>query len=142
LQVTTDDGAVPIWDQVHDGNTADVATVIATMRALREHARCSDFVLLGDSKLLSEPNRAALLSAGVGYLAPAARTPELDAAFVAIPPEELVALDYVSVRESVKPPDERTTYHGYETTVEIAVRDGDGRVQVHRVRRLFVVSSE
>src|SRR5262249_5352923 len=57
LQVATDDGAVPIWDRVHDGNTADVATVIETMRALREHARCADFVLLGDSKLLSEANR-------------------------------------------------------------------------------------
>ena len=34
LQVTTDDGAVPIWDQVHDGNTTDVATVIETMEAL------------------------------------------------------------------------------------------------------------
>ena len=47
-----------------------------------------DFVLIGDSKLLSEPNRRALLAAGVGYLAPVARTPELDAAFLAIPPEE------------------------------------------------------
>src|SRR5438105_2374059 len=80
LQVTTDDGAVPIWDQVHDGTTADVATVVETMQALREHARCSDFVLVGDSKLLSEPNRRALVAAGVGYLAPLARTPELDAA--------------------------------------------------------------
>ena len=87
LQVTTDDGAVPVWEQVHDGNTTDVATVVATMEALREHARCSDFVLVGDSKLLTEANRRALLAAEVGYLAPLARTPELDAAFLAIPPE-------------------------------------------------------
>jgi hypothetical protein len=142
LQVTTDDGAVPIWDQVHDGNAADVATVIETMRALREHARCTDFVLLGDSKLLSEANRAALLTARVGYLAPLARTPELDAAFLAIAAEELVPLDYVSAREVAKPPEERTTYLGYESTVEVGVRDGDGGVRLHRVRRLFVVSSE
>jgi hypothetical protein len=142
LQVTTDDGAVPIWDQVHDGNTAAVATVIETMQALREHARCTDFVRLGDSKLLSEANRAALLTARVGYLAPLARTPELDAAFLAIPPAELVPLEYVSVRESVKPPDERTRYHGYESTVEVSVQDGDGRVRRQRIRRLFVVSSE
>jgi hypothetical protein len=142
LQVTTDDGAVPLWDQVHDGNTADVATVIETMQALREHARCGDFVLLGDSKLLSEAIRAALLSARVGYLAPLARTPELDAAFLAIPAAGLVPLDYVSAREAGKPPAERTTYQGYETTLEVAVRAGDGGVQRHRVRRLFVVSSE
>ncbi len=84
LQVTTEDGAVPIWDQVHDGNTSDVATVIETMQALREHAGCRDFVPVGDSKLLSEANRRALLAAEVGYLAPLARTPELDAAWLAI----------------------------------------------------------
>ncbi len=31
LQVTTDDGAVPIWDCPYDGKTADVATVIEMM---------------------------------------------------------------------------------------------------------------
>jgi hypothetical protein len=142
LQVTTDDGAVPIWDQVHDGNTTDVATVIETMEALREHARCSDFVLVGDSKLLSEPNRRALLAAGVGYLAPVARTPELDAAFLAIPPNDLVPLEYVSVREAAKPPAERTTYHGYTIDLDVSVPDADGGERRQRLQRLFVLSSE
>jgi len=108
LQVTTDDGAVPVWDAPYDGNTTDVATVIDTMHALREHAGCQDFVLIGDSKLLSEPNRRALLSAEIGYLAPLARTPELDAAFLAIPPEELVPLAYISERERNLAPEEQT----------------------------------
>src|SRR5712691_1387778 len=73
LQVTTDDGAVPVWDAPYDGNTTDVATVIETMQALRKHARCQDFVLLGDSKLRTPvrhsvgyrlfPHRCAGLSA-------------------------------------------------------------------------------
>ena len=142
LQVTTDDGAVPIWDQVHDGNTADVATVIETMEALREHAQCSDFVLVGDSKLLSEPNRRALLAAGVGYLAPLARTPELDAAFLAIPPADLLPLEYVSVRESAKPPAERTTYHGSTIDREVRAPDANGGERRQRLQRLFVLSSE
>ena len=142
LQVTTDDGAVPIWDQVHDGNTTDVATVIETMEALREHARCSDFVLVGDSKLLSETNRRALLAAGVGYLAPVARTPELDAAFLAIPPDALLPLEYVSARESTKPPDERTSYRGWTGEVAVVVPDADGGERRQRLRRLFVLSSE
>lgn len=142
LQVTTDDGAVPIWDQVHDGNTTDVATVIETMQALREHAGCSDFVLIGDSKLLSEANRRALVLAEVGYLAPLARTPELDAAFLAIPPDELLPLDYVSAREAAKPPDERTTYRGCARAVEVVVPDADGGERRHRLQRLFVRSSE
>jgi transposase len=142
LQVTTDDGAVPIWDRPYDGKTADVATVIETMTALREHARCTDFVLIGDSKLLSAANRQALLRARVGYLAPLPRTPELDAAFLAIPPERLVPLDYVSERDKAKPPAERTTYHGYDTRAEVAVADESGRAGTVRVRRLFIRSSE
>jgi hypothetical protein len=142
LQVTTDDGAVPIWDQVWDGNTADVATVIETMHALREHAQCTDFVLLGDSKLLSAANRQALLVAGVGYLAPLPRTPEPDAAFLAISPEQLVPLDYVSAREAGKPPQERTTYHGYATTATVAAADGQGGMRSHDLQRVFILRSE
>jgi transposase len=142
LQVTTDDGAVPIWDQVHDGNTTDVATVIETMEALREHAQCNDFVLVGDSKLLSETNRRALLAAGVGYLAPLARTSELDAAFLAIPSDDLVSLEYVSARELTTPPEERTTYHGCVSDLEVVVPDPDGGERQQRLQRLFVLSSE
>jgi transposase len=142
LQVTTDDGAVPIWDQVHDGNTTDVATVIETMEALREHARCSDFVLVGDSKLLSEPNRRALLAAGVGYLAPLARTPELDAAFLAIPPDALRPLEYVSARDALKRPEERTTYHGFASSREVVIPNAEGGERRQRLQRVFVLSSE
>jgi transposase len=142
LQVTTDDGAVPVWDEPYDGNTTDVATVIDTMHALREHAGCQDFVLIGDSKLLSETNRRALLTAQVGYLAPLARTPELDAAFLAIPPEELAPLAYVSERERSLAPEARTSYLGAERTVEVSVPDGQAGQEHRSVRQLFVVSSE
>jgi hypothetical protein len=142
LQVTTDDGAVPIWDRPYGGETADVATVIETMGALREHARCADFVLIGDSKLLSAANRRALLRARVGYLAPLPRTPELDEAFLAIPPERLVPLGYVSERDKAKPPAARATYHGCDTTAEVTAGEDIGRAGTVRVRRLFVRSSE
>ena len=142
LQVTTDDGAVPIWDQVHDGNTTDVATVIETMEALREHARCSDFVLVGDSKLLSETNRRALLAAGVGYLAPLARTPELDAAFLAIPPDASRA---AGVRE--RPGGgEAAGGAGHLPRLRqhlvVGVPDADGGERRQHLQRLFVLSSE
>jgi hypothetical protein len=65
----------------------------------------------------AEPARA---EAGVGYPAPVARKPELDAAFLAIPTDDLVVLEYVSVRKAAKPPAEPTTYHGY--TLELDAR--------------------
>lgn len=142
LQVTTTDGAVPVWDQPWDGKTADVATVIETMRALREHARCTDFVLLGDSKLLSAANRQALLVAKVGYLAPLARPPELDVAYLAIPPEQFQALGYVSARDRALLADERTSYQGWATTVEVVGTTAAGAEQRWVVRRVFVLSSE
>jgi len=142
LQVSTTDGAVPVWDQVYDGNTADVATVIDTMRALQQYADCRDFVLLGDSKLLSTANRQALLSARLGYLAPLARTPELDAAFLAIPAAAWQPLGYVSAREQRLAPTERTSYQGAERQVRAPVPDGAGGEQPVVLRRLFVVSSE
>ncbi len=142
LQVTSDDGGVPIWEQVYGGNTADVATVIETMEALREHAHCRDFVLLGDSKLLSEANRRALLAAEVGYLAPLARTAGLDAAFLAIPAEEFVSLAYVSAREQRQPPAERASYQGAERTVTLTMPGEQGGRRDHHLRRLFVISSE
>jgi len=142
LQVTTTDGAVPVWDQPWDGNTTDVATVIATMRALREHARCRDFVLIGDSKLLSVANREALLTAELGYLAPLPRTAALDAAFLAIPPEQFQPMDYLSTRDRARPVEERASYQGWETTAEIVGAAAGPAAPRWVVRRLFVISSE
>jgi transposase len=141
LQVTTDDGAVPVWDQPLDGNTTDVATVVDTMHALRQHAGCTDFVLIGDSKLLSTPNRTALLTARLGYLAPLARTPELDAEFLAFPAEARQPLAYESAHDRRRPPDARPTYAGVDTTAEFVVATEGGKER-YCVRRLFVVSSE
>jgi len=138
LQVTSTDGAVPVWDQPYDGSTADVATVVETMQALRQYAQCRDFVLIGDSKLLSDANRRALLAAEVGYLAPLARTAELDAAFLAIPSGQLLPLEYVSERERGKPAAERTSYQGWESHAELRLEGGERVV----ARRLFVLSSE
>jgi hypothetical protein len=99
-------------------------------------------VLVGDSKLLSEPNRRALLAAGVGYLASLARTPELDAAFLAIPPDALLPLDYVSAREASLLPEDRTTYHGCTSSVEVVIPDATGGTRRQQLQRLFVLSSE
>lgn len=145
LQVTTDDGAVPVWEQPHDGSTPDVATVVQTLEALQQHAHCQEFVLIGDSKLLSATNRQALLGADLGYLAPLPRTPELDAAFLALPPARFRSLDYLSAHEGRKPVAERGSYQGCETTAPVSLRrpkEQGGAIAERTVRRLFVISSE
>ena len=66
----------------------------------------------------------------------------MDAAFLAIPSDDLVPLDHVSVRESTKRPEERTTYHGCVTDLVVVVPAPDGGERQQRLQRLFVLSSE
>lgn len=132
-QVTTDDGAVPIWDAPYDGNTTDVATVIATMHALREHARCRDFVLLRDSKLLSTPNRRALLRAGSATWPRWPAHPSWTRRCWPSPPRSCRRWPTaVSGNGASRPRSGRAT----------AAPAAHGGEQVHAPRRLFVLSSE
>src|SRR5207248_10515060 len=48
----------------------------------------------------------------------------------------------VSARESTKPPEERTTYHGCVSDLVVVVPDAAGGARRQRLRRLFVLSSE
>ena len=75
-------------------------------------------------------------------MAPLARTPELDAAFLAIPPEELVPLAYISERERNLAPEEQTHYLGAERMLQVSVPERQGGHQRRSVRQVFVVSSE
>lgn len=140
--MTTDDRAVPVWAQAPAGNTNDGATVIATMDARREPAQCRDFVLIGARTRLSDGHRRALRAAGGGSLAPLARTPEVDAACLAIAPADRVPRADRSAHERRTPPAERASDRGCERTVSRTLPDGQGRPQVHRRRRLVVVSSD
>jgi hypothetical protein len=58
--------------------------------------------LTDDGRVLLGADRADWTPEGLaelGYLAPLARTPALDAAFRAIPAEQFAALEYVSARD-------------------------------------------
>ena len=48
----------------------------------------------------------------------------------------------MSERARSQPADERTTYLGWDSTVEMSFRDDQGQPRRQRVRRLFVISSE
>ena len=61
----TGDGAIPVFHRAYDGNAGEVAQVVATMTALTKMATPRDFLLVGDSKLVSYANLAAMTDAGV-----------------------------------------------------------------------------
>jgi len=138
LAVTTD-GGVPVWHRPYDGGAAEVAQVESAMRSLQELAGRRQFLLIGDSKLISRGNVIAMNLAGVKFIAPGSK--------YHVPLERLSALDrgaatlveYVAERDTGKPPAQRAVYRILEGTVMIAgKRAADPELEV---RCVFVWSS-
>lgn len=63
--VVTGDGGIPIFHRAYDGRAAEVAQVVGAMESLRTMAGPREFLLVGDSKLVSYKNLAAMDQAGV-----------------------------------------------------------------------------
>jgi hypothetical protein len=70
----TGDGAIPILHKVYDGGAAEVSQVVTAMESLRTLAGPRQLLMVGDSKLVSYPNLAAMVNAGVDFIAPASKT--------------------------------------------------------------------
>lgn len=134
----TADGGIPFNPTPADGSAAEVSQVIPAMEALKKAARRSDFILVGDTKLISRRNMLAACAAGVRFCAPAPASADLDQAFRAIPPQQFRPLPYTSEREERKPPQERTVYLGTEQPWILSDRKG----QTYTLRRIFIISSE
>lgn len=103
------------------------------MHALREHARCQDFVLLRDSKLLSTPNRRALLRAVSATWPRWPAHPSWTRRCWPSQPRSCCRWPTVVSGNGASRP-----RSGRATTAPTA----HGGEQVHALRRLFVLSSE
>jgi transposase len=133
------DGGVPVFFQPYDGGAGEVSQVVGAMEALRRLAGPRRFLLIGDSKLVSYINIAAMIEAKVTFLAPASKS------FV---PADVLAdcghhtatpAQFVAERDRSRPPDKRGHYRLIDDTMTITghrKRDPD-----YTVRRVFVYSS-
>jgi len=137
---TAADGSVPVFWRPYDGGAAEVSQVVSTMQALRRLAGPRRFLLVGDSKLLSYPNIAAMTAADdVTFLAPASK------AFVPAPvladcnPDRAIPVDFVAARDTHRPEDQRGRYRVAEDTMTIT--GPRKRDPVITLRRVFVHSS-
>jgi transposase len=137
---TAADGGIPLLHRAYDGGAGEVAQVTGAMRALVELADTRPFLLVGDTKLVSYTNLAALTSTpGVTFLAPAPKT--------VVPADVLASqdwatatiIDHVAARDRDKPLHERATYRAHQgvTTVR-GPRKTDPPVTV---RTVFIWSS-
>src|SRR5216684_2216496 len=104
------DGGIPVFHRAYHGGAAEVAQVTGAMTALRRIAGPRPFLLVGDSKLISYTNAAAMTAQGVGFVAPlgAARVPA--GLFAALPPQAGTAVDYIAGRDAGKPAAARGSY--------------------------------
>jgi hypothetical protein len=108
------DGGIPVFHRAYDGGAAEVAQVVGAMTALKQIAGPRRFLLVGDSKLISYTNAAAMNAQGVGFVAPlaAARVPA--GLFAALPPGAGAAVDYTAGRDAGKPAAARGSYRVLE----------------------------
>jgi transposase len=133
------DGAVPVFWAPYSGGAGEVSQVVGAMEALRHLAGPRRFLLVGDSKLLSYTNIAAMIGARVDFLAPASK------AFV--PATVLAGCDYTAAtpapytaeRDAHRRVEHRGRYRVTEDTMTITgPRKKDPSLTV---RRVFVYSS-
>ncbi len=136
----TGDGGIPVFHRAFDGKAGEVNQVIGAMEALKAMAAERKFLLVGDSKLVSYANLAAMVAAEVTFVAPASK--------LYVTAETLAACDITRAVEAGFVPErasrtaksaEPASYRVYEDKMVIAgPRKAD---PVVGVRRVFVWSS-
>lgn len=136
---TAADGAVPVFWQPYSGGAGEVSQVVGAMEALRRLAGPRRFLLIGDSKLLSYPNIAAMLDAQVGFLAPASKSFVPATVLAGCDYATATPVDYVAQRDAARPAEQRGHYRVVEDTMTVTgPRKKD---PTFTLRRVFVYSS-
>ncbi len=108
------DGGIPVFHRPYSGGAAEVAQVTGAMTALKQIAGPRPFLLVGDSKLISYTNAAAMDSQGAGFVAPLAASRVPAGLFAALPAGAGTAVDYTAERDAGKPVAARGSYRVLE----------------------------
>jgi hypothetical protein len=135
------DGGIPVFHRAYDGGAGEVAQVTGAMTALKQIAGPRTFLLVGDSKLISHANAAAMNAQHVGFVAPlaAARVPA--GLFAALPAGAGAAVDYVAARDAGKPATARASYRVLEDEAGMDLPGPRKTDPVVHLRRILVYSS-
>lgn len=133
------DGGIPVFHRAFDGGAGEVGQVIPVMKALQELATTRRMLIVGDSKLISYANLAAMDADGVTFVAPASKTYVPAAQLAGLSVEQATEVDYVAQRDQGKPADRRGAWHVVEDTMSLP--GPRKRDPVLTLRRVFVHSS-
>jgi transposase len=133
------DGGIPVFHRAFDGGAGEVSQVIPMMRALQEMATDRRLLIIGDSKLISYANVAAMDDDGVRFVAPASKTYVSAADLSGLSVDAATEVAHIAGRDTGKPADRRGTWHVIEDAMTVTgPRKADPAVAL---RRVFVHSS-
>ncbi len=133
------DGGIPVFHRAYHGGAGEVAQVVGAMEALVAMAGERKFLLVGDSKLVSYTNLAAIMAAQVSFIAPASKSYVGADVLARCDHAAAVAVGYVAQRDQDKAADDRGVYRVAEDTMVVAgPRKSDPKLVL---RRVFVWSS-
>jgi transposase len=96
------DGGIPVYARAYSGGAAEISQVTGAMNALRKIAGTKKFLLVGDSKLISYDNVAAIGKAGCTFLAPASKLYVRAAELAACDLARATEVSYVAGRDQHK----------------------------------------
>ena len=133
------DGGIPIWHRAYDGGAGEVAQVVPAMEALSKLAGIRQFLMVGDSKLVSYTNLAAMIAAKVSFIAPASKTYVGAGVLAECDFDAGDLVDYVAERDANKAEGKRGSYRVLEDTMVIQGKK-KADPDLH-LRRVFVWSS-
>jgi hypothetical protein len=136
----TGDGGVPVFHRAYHGGAGEVSQVTAAMQALRKLAAPRKFLMVGDSKLVSYPNLAAMIEADVEFIAPASKSYVKATTLAAQHLLPTTEVDYVAERDLAKAPQLRGRWRVREDTMTLPAPKGS-KGPTLTLRRVFVWSS-
>jgi len=128
------DGAVPLLAKAICGGSGEIAQVVGAIAAFQNSAAAKDFLMIGDSKLVSYGNLTALAAAGVGFIAPLAASATKAEDFARLDPAGATRVDYVPQRVADRPGMDRPDYRVLEDVHTLTgPRKSDPPLAVRRI---------
>lgn len=136
----TADGGIPIFHRAFDGRAGEINQVVGAMESLRKMCTPRRFLLVGDTKLISYGNVAAMTRAGMTFIAPGSKAYVDADALRAAAALDLVDVDYLAQRDAAKAPEQRGRYRvGEDSWAMGPAKSHKG--EAIELRRIFVWSS-
>jgi transposase len=133
--ITLNDGGVPLWPYVADGDAHASTFTIPHLEQMLGHIQVKDTVVIHDREAFSQANICALERHHLGYVIAVPFNRFLKEAYPsveAMKAQTIEEVPYVSGRDAAKPPKQRARYYTWRE--EVSFRDPQTGAVYHATR--------